>query len=78
MGWRFPLLTLSAGGRGLLRISLTFVVDDVGVPCAELEGDWLAPEVAVEAWDGEDVPPVAGSFFLDALFESFARESCSC
>ena len=61
----------------MVRRSLTFVVDDVGVPCAELEGDWLVPEVAVEDCEGEEVP-VVGSFFFDDLFESFARESCSC
>jgi len=39
LGCRLPLVLVSAGGRGLLRRSLTFVVEDVGVPCAELEGD---------------------------------------
>jgi len=66
---------VSFGGGGLLLTSFKAVVEEDGVLWFELDGDW--------AWldgvgaDGEEVPVVDSFFFAD-LFESFARESCSC
>lgn len=49
--------------------SLTAVEEELGVPWLELEGDRV----------DEKMPPEEPlSFFLEDLFESFARESCSC
>lgn len=73
-GCKFPLPALSVEGRGLLRRSLTAVVEEVGVPPA---GDIEGPIVPEETCDGEDVPEVP-SFFFEDPFESFARDSCSC
>lgn len=64
---------LSLLGSGLLRGSTSWVVDEVGVPWAELEGDCEGPG------DGDAVPEPATpvSFFLDEddLAESLALES---
>ena len=49
-----------------------------GVPGPDPAGDCARPDDVLEdAWDGDEVPELE-SFFFDALFESFARESCSC
>lgn len=60
-------------------MSLTAVVEDVGVPWLDELGEWVFPAtLAVEFWDGEAVPECASFLLLEALFESLARESCSC
>jgi hypothetical protein len=61
-------------GTGLLRASTRFEVDDVGVACAELDGDWF------EALPRGDAVPEDESFFLASLLpsRSLLRESCSC
>jgi hypothetical protein len=67
--------SLPAGA--LFLTSLTFVVDELGVPWAEPAGDRLSvPEGALPC-EGEAVPD-AESFFLEALFESLALDNCSC
>lgn len=78
-GCRFPgwgaLGTLSLLGNGLFRGSMSCVCEEVGVPCAELAGDW----VEEPACEGDAVPdvPVPDSFFLDEdLLDSLALESC--
>lgn len=69
--------TLSLLGKGLFRGStLSCVVEDVGVPWAELAGDCDEPP---SEGDAVPEPPEAESFFFDEdLLDSFARESCSC
>lgn len=59
-------------GRGLLRESLSAVVEEEGVD----SGDWAASR---ELPEGDEVPSF-DSLFLDFedLFGSLARESCSC
>lgn len=57
---------MELGGRGLLRISLTAVDEDVGVKV----GDWLDESRP----DGEAVPSLE-SFFLDPLVASLPLES---
>lgn len=65
----------SPPGRGLFRWSVSWVVEEVGVALLEPAGEWL-PE---PLWEGDEVPEFAESLdFLDDLFESLARESCSC
>lgn len=68
-------VAVSLGGNGLLLKSFKAVVEEDGVLWAELDGDsaWLD----VAGVEGEEVPVVDSFFFAD-LFESFARESCSC
>jgi hypothetical protein len=63
----------SLGGSGLFRGSFISVeVDEEGV----VTGDWPASR---EVDEGDAVPSFESLFFdLDALFGSFARESCSC
>ncbi len=57
------------GGSGLLRMSLSVEVDEVGVRT----GDWLA-----ESRDeGDDVPSLESLFFLEDLLASLPRESCA-
>lgn len=52
--------------------------EDVGVPWFELEGDKACePAFKDEVWPGDEVPDEE-SFFFEDLFESFARDSCSC
>jgi hypothetical protein len=63
---------------GLPLGSFTDSVDDVGVPWLEAEGEgpWAGEP------DGGVCPADEGaegwSFFFDDLFESLARDSCSC
>lgn len=57
-------------------MSLTFVVEELGVPALLFAGDRESPCNVVEDDKGEAVPDV--SFFFDALFESFARDKDSC
>lgn len=72
--WRLPV---SAGGA-LLLVSLTFVVDDVGVPTLELLGEReSAPTRVVDCDDGDAVPELE-SFFLEDLSLSFVLDNCSC
>ena len=73
-----PLSVL--GGRGLCLGSMRFAVDDAGVAWFEPVGVWAGPE-ALLAEDGDvdgALETGASLFFLDPLFDSFARESCSC
>lgn len=55
------------GGRGLLRISLTAVEDEVGVRT----GDWLDESRP----EGDAVPSLESLFFLEDLVASLPRES---
>lgn len=57
--------------------SFKAVVEDVGVPWFEFEGDRAWEPGKAAAWLGDDVPDEE-SFFFEDLFESFARDSCSC
>ena len=66
---------VSFGGKGLLLKSFKAVVEEEGVLWLEFDGLWLGPAGA--GAEGEEVPVVDSFFFAD-LFESFARESCSC
>ena len=66
-GW-FTLLEASPEGRGLLRPSVNWVCDEVGVPWAEPEGELEAP------CDGDEVPELESFFFDD--FSILFRESC--
>ena len=71
----------SAPGSGLFLGLLSFkvVVEEVGVTCPEVLGDWeLGTRVEPEEDEGEAVPDVESFLFLDLLFDSLARESCSC
>jgi len=61
----------------LPRTSFTFVNDEVGVGVLELFGDLESPPRVVEADMGEAVPDDE-SFFFEDLFESLARDNCSC
>lgn len=61
----------------LFLTSLTFVVDELGVPWAELAGDRLSVPEGAFVCEGEAVPD-AESFFFEDLFESLARDNCSC
>lgn len=58
----------------MVRTSLTDVVDEFGVPWTGLADccgvPWEAVELVVESFDE--------SFFLEDLFESLARDNCSC
>ena len=77
-GWRPPVTPTngppSPGGSGLLRGSMSAVVDDEGVTT----GDWAASRDPLDC-DGDDVPSFESLFLdLEDLFGSFARESCSC
>lgn len=61
--------------------SFRAVVDPVGVPWVEDPGDCALPEgPELEVWEGEGdaVPEFESFLFLLVLFESLARESCSC
>lgn len=53
------------------------MVEDVGVAVLELFGDLDSPPSVVEEDSGDAVPEVE-SFFLEDLFESLARDNCSC
>lgn len=57
--------------------SLTFVWEEVGVAVLELFGDLDSPPKVVEDDRGEAVPEDE-SFFFEDLFESLARDNCSC
>ena len=64
----------SLAGRGLFRDSFKAVVDEDGVA----PGDCAASRDPIDC-EGDEVPSFGSLFFdLDALFGSFARESCSC
>lgn len=70
---------ISPGGNGLFLISLTAVVEDVGVAWFEELGEWEFPMgLAPGFWDGDAVPEFASFLLFEVLFESLARESCSC
>ena len=62
---------LSPDGSGLLRASVNCVWEDVGVACADPEGELEAP------CEGDEVPEVE-SFFLVEDLSDFALASCSC
>ena len=64
----FSLLAI----KGLALGSFKETVEDAGVPWLELAGDPWAGELAAAADDDPE------SFFLEDLFESFARDNCSC
>lgn len=71
----------SPGGSGLFLVSLTVVVDDVGVPWLELPGECVLPgatKVELEFSAGDEVAEAESFLFFDLLLESLARESCSC
>lgn len=63
----WPRPSVEFGGSGLLRISLTAVVEDVGVRV----GDW----VDGSRDEGDAVPSLESLFFLDDFVESLPRES---
>ena len=70
-------------GRGLFLEVLSFkaVVEEVGVPWAEVFGDCELPEptnVELDVDPGEAVPDAESFLLFDLLFESLARESWSC
>jgi hypothetical protein len=75
--WSPPLDPPSLPGGARFLTSLTFVVDELGVPCAELAGDRLSVPEGAFACEGEAVPEEE-SFFLEDLFESLALDNCSC
>lgn len=57
------------------------MVDEVGVAWFEELGDCVLPgatSIEPELYDGDAVPEVVSFLFFDLLFESLARESCSC
>lgn len=60
----------------LALMSLTFVVEELGVGALELFGERASPPVRFDPDCGEAVPDVE-SFFFEVL-ESFARANCSC
>lgn len=63
-------LSVEFGGKGLLRISLTAVVEEVGVRVGD--------EVDGSRDEGEAVPSLESLFFLDDFVASLPRESyCS-
>jgi hypothetical protein len=63
----------SFGGSGLLRGSLSAVVEEDGVATGDCAASLELP------CDGDEVPSLESLFLdLEDLFESFARESCSC
>ncbi len=70
----------SPEGNGLLRASLTSVVEEeVGVGWLDALGLCVLPEgVRLELVEGEAVPAVESFLLLDEDFESLAFESCSC
>lgn len=70
----------SPEGNGLLRASLTSVVEEeVGVGWFDALGLCVLPEgVRLELVEGEAVPVVESFLLLDEDFESLAFESCSC
>lgn len=57
-------------------MSLTFVVEELGVPALLFAGERESPCNVVEDDNGDAVPEF--SFFFDALFESLARDRDSC
>jgi hypothetical protein len=63
----FAWSPVELGGRGLLRISLTAVEEDVGVNT----GDWFDESRP----EGEAVPSLESLFFLEDLVASLPRES---
>lgn len=74
-------MPFSPGGSGLFLVSLTAVVDEVGVPWFEEPGECVPLEATrVEAVlsEGDAVPDVPSFLFFDLLLESLALESCSC
>ena len=74
-------MPFSPEGNGLfLVLSFNVVVEEVGVPWAEVLGDCVLPSgtsVELELAEGEAVPDVGSFPFFDLLFESLARESCA-
>lgn len=64
----WPRPSVEFGGRGLLRMSLTAVDEDVGVKT----GDW----VDGSRDEGDAVPSLESLFFLEDLLASLPRESC--
>lgn len=69
----------SPGGSGLFRMSFTAVVDEEGVAWLDELGECELPvELILAFCDGDAVPELDSFVFFEALFESFARESCSC
>jgi hypothetical protein len=62
----------------LFLASISVEVDEEGVTWLGVGGDWTGAEAALgRGWEGDDVPEL-DSLFLDDLFGSLARESCSC
>jgi hypothetical protein len=62
------------GGSGLFLKSFKAVVEEEGVAT----GDCAASREPIDC-EGDEVPSFDSLFFdLEALFGSFARESCSC
>ena len=60
-------------------MSLTAVVEEVGVPWFDDTGDCVFTNVeGFELEDGEAVPELGSFLLLDDLLGSLARESCSC
>ena len=74
-------MPFSPEGNGLfLVLSFSVVVDEVGVPCAEVLGDCVLPggtSVELVLAEGEAVPDVTSFLFFDLLLESLALESCA-
>ena len=58
-----------------MRISLTFVLEELGVPTLELLGDRESLPIKVEPCDDGEAVPDVESFFLDDLLPSFALDS---
>ena len=72
-------MPFSPGGSGLFLVSLTAVVEEVGVPWFEELGECVfATRVEPVLGDGEAVPEVLSFLFFDLLLDSLALESCSC
>lgn len=73
-------MPFSPGGNGLFLVSLTAVVEELGVPWFEELGEWVDPgATSVDAvlGEGEEVPEVPSFLFFLLPVESLVRESCS-
>lgn len=71
-------MPFSPPGRGLLIELFNVVVEEDGVPCAEVLGEFVLPtRVAFELdADGLAVPEPPSFLLLDLLFSLLALESC--
>ena len=71
-------MPFSPPGKGLLIELVNVVVEDDGVPCAEVVGEFVLPtSVAFEVdAEGLAVPDPPSFLLLDLLFSLLALESC--